>query len=197
MPARANNPRAADQLRREFGVLGERLHLQVDDVVVPVAIVSDLTAGSSGVPIVRRCYADFYQADVLGEYGTWRLEIPSGYFAIVNRIWCKITSAYPIRAHWGSTITAPANIAPAQLMDGRLRSQGLGPVATLAYGTQVAVLANPVRHIPAGPEEGIETAVEWPFGREDGYVDFLEMQAGLANEAVFVTVEWDEVALYL
>ncbi len=86
MPARVNNARAADQLRREYSIQGDRLNMQVDDIVVPVAIVSDLTAGSSGVPLVRRCYGSFYMGATALEYPTWRLETPPRIIAIVNGI---------------------------------------------------------------------------------------------------------------
>lgn len=195
MTARVNSPRAADQLRREYNVLGDRINLQLDDVVVPVAIISDLTAGSGGVPLVRRAYATFYQAAVALEYATWRIEIPSGFIGVINRLVLRTTAAAFCRARWGSTIVAPANIAVAMYMDGRLRQDGFAPAATLAFGTQVAPLAAGYRYIEGSNTPGVENVVEWPFGRDDGLVDFIEFQAPLVNQEMTVSMEWDEIPL--
>lgn len=195
MPARVNNPRAADQLRREFQIMGDRLNVTLDDVVVPVAVVADLSAGGA-IPLVRRCYARFSQAAIALEYGTWRLETPPGIMAIITRILIKSAADGLAIAHFGSTIVAPANLAATQYMDGRLREQlGMEPAARLAYGTQVAVLAAPINYVVARTTPGQENYMEWPFGRDDGYYDFVEFQNHTLNQAISVAMEWDEVQI--
>lgn len=198
MPAHVTNPRAADELRREYGVMGERLNLRIDDVVVPVAIVSDLTAGSGGVPLVRRAYGKFYQGAVALEYCTWRLEVPPGIMGIVRRLYVRGPAAGSGRLHFGTSLAVtPPNLAPSlQYMDGRLREeQGLFPAGRLAYGTQVAGLAAPYMDLQIDAVPGFQNLVEWPFGRNDGMYDFIEMQAATVNGAIDVTMEWDEVQL--
>jgi hypothetical protein len=195
MPANVNSPRAADQLRREYNVIGDRINLRLDDVVVPVAIISDLTAGSGGVPVVRRAYAAFYQAAVAAEYTTWRFEIPSGFIAIINRLIVEGPAADLLRVHFGTTIAAPANIANEQYIDGRLRQRGLFPAGTLAYGTQAGAHAGPYDFLQGGAAPGIETFVEWPVGRDDGLIDFVEFQWPIVNNAVMFSMQWDEVPL--
>lgn len=196
MPARVNNPYAADALRREYTVLGDRINLQVDDVVVPVAIVADLSAGASGIPLVRRAYATFYQAAVAAQYCTFRLEVPPGVVAVVHRILVRNTTSNWGKAHFGSTVTVPANTAEKQYMDGRLREQaGLTPQGVLTFGTQVAILAGPYAHFQISAWPGIATPVEWLIGRDDGQYDFLEFQAPIVNEACGCSIEWDEVPL--
>lgn len=195
MPARVNNHRAADELRREYNVLGDRLRLQVDDVVVPVAIVADLSVGSSGVPIVRRAYSAFSQAAVVAEYTQWRFETPPGIIAVVTRVLVQAPAAQLARVRWGSSITAPANVATKQFMDGRLREAGLVPQCTLASGTNVGAMGNPQRYLQADAVPGIEHVVEWVVGRDDGQYDFIEFSSFAVNEAMAGFVEWDEVAV--
>jgi hypothetical protein len=192
MPARINNPRAADQLRREYSVLGDRLNMMLDDVVVPVAVVSDLTAGSSGIPVVRRAHASFYQGAVVAEYCVWRLEIPSGIICVIHKVVAVSGGNGLTRVHFGSTIPVPGNTAVSQMMDGRLRAMGILPAATLTYDTQVAALAVPHGYIQQSAAFGINSPVEWLFGRDDGFVDFVEFQTAAVNGAVTCGLEWDE-----
>ena len=194
MPARVNNPRAAEQLRREYTVRGDRLNLQVDDIVVPVAIVADISAGSRGVPTVRRAYATFQQAAVALEYTTWRIEVPPSFIVVLNRVHVWAAASTTLVAHVGSSIPAPANLATTQLMDGRLRQSGLWPAARVAFGTQVAALAAPFRFLTA-VGAGYDNIVEWPFGRDDGGYDFIEFQLSTINDGGTVSMEWDEIPL--
>lgn len=195
MPARVNNPRAADQLRREYDVMGDRINLTVDDVVVPVAVVADLTAGSSGVPVVRRAYAGFVQAAVALEYCVWRLECPPGVIGIVRRLLIQSANDDLARMHFGASFAvAPTNIAVAtQLMDGRLRvEQAQTPACVLVYDTQIPLLAQPRREIAEMTAPGIEHIVEWVFGGLKVY-DFIEFQSYVVNEDIHCAMEWDEV----
>lgn len=198
MPARVNNPRAAEQLRREYDVQGDRLNMRVDDTVVPVAVVSDLTAGASGVPIVRRSYAAFDQAAVAAQYTVWRLEVPPGVIGIVRNVFTAAGAASRARVHFGTSFAvAPANIAPEQYMDGRLRAMNnLFPSGTLAYDTQVAPLVAPYLYIPIFLNPGDVFPVEWLLGRGDGLYDFIEFSTDVVNFGVTIVVEWDEIQAY-
>lgn len=194
MPARVNNPNAAEALRREYTVQGDRLNLQIDDVVVPVCVVGDLTA-SGGIPTVRRAYAQFLQVAVVAEYPVWRLEVPSGFIAVVRRVHIVSASGGQARVHWGADFAvAPPNIAAnTQLMDGRLRAErGFWPGAALVFGTQIPQMAVPYYNVPADTGLGIENIVEWLCGRTDGLYDFIEFQFPVLNNQVSVMMEWDE-----
>ena len=194
MPARINNPRAADQLRREYNVMGDRLNLVLDDVVVPVAVVANLSAGASGIPLVRRCYASFFQAAVAAEYTSWRLETPPNVIIVVSRVFLQGAANGLSRAGFGSNLAVPANTADSRMMDGRQRSQGITPQAVLTYGTQVAGLGGAaLRYLQTRTIPGEENFVEYIFGRTDGLYDFLEFQAPAVNQAMTCSLEWDEI----
>lgn len=196
MPARINNPRAADQLRREYSVMGDRLNMQLDDIVVPVAVVSDLSAGSSGVPVVRRGYSAFYQAAVAGEYTVWRLEVPPGIIGIVNSVLIQAPAASLCRCHFGDSFAVtPTNIATRQYMDGRLRELGQAPAGALSFDTQVAALAAPVLYLQARAAPGELNVVEWPFGRTQAW-DFIEFASAAVNQAITGAIVWDEIAAF-
>lgn len=195
MTAKVNNPRAADQLRREYDVLGDRLNLQLDDVVVPVAVVSDLTAGSSGVPVVRRAYAAFYQAGVAAEYTVWRLECPPGVIAIVRSITVLAPAASVGRVHFGASFAVvPTNVSVlTQFMDARLREeQTLMPSVHLVYDTQIPVLPGPYLYLPHDVAPSYVNHVEWVFGGRNVW-DFIEFASSNVNYTIQATIEWDEV----
>lgn len=195
MPVNVNNPRAADAMRREYDVLGERINLRLDDVIVPVALVADLSPGSAGLPVVRRASATFTIAAVAGQFPVFRVEVPPGAAAILSRIWISLPAAGLTRVHWGSSITAPANIALSTFMDGRLRALGETPTMAIVHGAQVAGLGGWEYYLPGTTGVGIETVLEWPFGRDDGMWDFVEFQCPVVNTSPFIGIQWDEVRL--
>lgn len=193
MPVNVNNPRAAEQLRREFDVLGDRINLRMDDTVVPVAVISDLTAGASGVPTVRRSVCAFTIAAVAGEFPVWRFETPPGSFCVINRIHVVHSANSLVRAFWGASFAVvPAGLAAPALMDGRLRAEShLHPAANVVYDTQIPAIAAVHRFLQANSNLGIDNVVEWVCGRTDLY-DFIEFQAPTVNTTTTVSMEWDE-----
>ena len=197
MPARVNNPRAAEQLRQEYSVLGDRLNLQLDDVVVPVAVIADLTAGSGGIPLVRRAYAGFNQIAVAAEYTVWRLEVPTGVIAVVRRVLVRSPAADVGRVHFGASFAVPpTNVAAnTQYMDGRIRGeQARTPAVHLVYDTQAAILAAPYDYMPNTVNPGYDNVVEWLCGRGDAW-DFIEFCSTAVNQAILCRIEWDEYAI--
>lgn len=194
MPANVNNPRAADQLRREYDVLGDRLRLQLDDVVVPVAVIADLTAASGGIPTIRRANGTFPIPAVAAEFPVFRLEAPPRLICVVRRIQLVLPAAGLARVYFGSSIVAPASIEPhSRLQDGRLRAVGEVPAMRISYGTQAGGLAQYSTLLPGTTVLGITNELEWIFGRNDETWDFIEVQCPTVNNLINVSVEWDEV----
>lgn len=190
MPVPAQNARASAALQAEFNTVG-RLRTQVDEIIVPVAVVADLS--NTGSTLVRKASAQFTQAAVAGQFTTWRLELPTGVLGSVKRIYCiNNTASRSIGVFFGSSFPAPANAAAKAYMDGRLRASGQTPAGVLAFGTQVAALAVAHDQIQAhAPNLVNEIVVDWPFGRTNAF-DFIEFQNEVANEQIRFAIEWVE-----
>jgi hypothetical protein len=191
MPVPAQNARASAALQAEFNTVG-RLRTSVDEVIVPVALVADLS-GTSTNPIRRACVR-ILQTAVVGQFFTARLELPTGVLGVVRRVIIQNNSGSRLmNVFFGSTVPAPATLGISVYTEGRLRASGQTPAGVLAFGTQVAALATIHNILFAGvPTEVHSEILNWPFGRTNAF-DFIEFQADVANEQIIMAVEWDEL----
>jgi hypothetical protein len=189
MPLPIQNPRISQQVHEAYNVVG-RYRAQIDEVVVPVALVDDLTHGAGSFPVVRRAAGRFGQAAVVGEFCTFRFETPPGILGVIRRIVIRPGAAGALNILFGSTIPAPAGTADKAFIDGRVRNRGETPAGVLSFGTQVAALAN-THYIINAAVTNAPFEVEWPIGQV-GAFDFCEFQWGAANQTVTAGLSWDE-----
>jgi len=191
MPVPAQNARASTALQAEFNTVG-RLRMQVDETIVPVAVVADLSSASS--IITRRACAREEVGAVALEFFVARLELPTGVLGIVRRIGIQNGTADRLmRVFFGSSfLVIPGTTADKSYMDGRLRAAGENPAGVLVVDTQIPAMAVVHTTIPAlvGARNQILN-VTWPFGQNNAF-DFIEFQAEVVNEAIKFTIEWEE-----
>lgn len=194
MAQHVQNPRPSTALTEAYGLVGS-VPVVLDGYVLPVALVDDLSAAGF-TPTSRRVISRFNQNAVVGEYATWRLETPPNILATVKNLYIISSVATRVSVHFGSSIAAPANIAPSQFTDGRMRARGGGPAAVLSYGTQVAALATVTGFTEAVVEGNQRRAdYDWTIGDPRGNYDFVEFQLAVANRSAFVCAEWIETTV--
>lgn len=192
MPHRVQNPRAGSALQREYDLRG-RVNPMIDEMIVPVAIVSNL-ARQAGLPLTRRVAAfRFMGAGGAGFYSDQRLETPPNVFLELRQLRATTDTSGVLRVHFGSTITAPTSSATQAFMDGRLRAQGATPAARLyadnTYGAQLT--GSQLRFTLTAGTDLVLTGIDWPLGRTDAY-DFLEFGHDTANASLQLSLVWDE-----
>jgi hypothetical protein len=196
MPLPIQTPKVTEAVHREYGIVG-RYRAQIDEVVVPVVQVANLAAETA--PLVRTAVSRFTQGAVVGERTTWRLETPAGVYCIVEGMGWAAGGATDVDVFFGSSIPAPAAIAPETFVDGRLRESGQAPAATLAFGTQVAALAVAHLRFDGGstllPVPNVIPGSGWTIGRPNA-IDFLECQCTSGNIAFSVWMQWREVTQF-
>lgn len=192
MPVPVQNARVSAAVHREFNIVG-RYRAQIDEIIVPVAVVADLSTQS--LPLTRKASAFFSVAAVALEFPTLRLETPNGVLARIVGVtaWNLAGGDQKLNVHFGSTIVAPTTISPKSFMDGRLRAAGETPAGVLATGTQVAPLT-PIHAILAMPQPArgqVGVIMDWPMGADNAF-DFVEFQGNTLNAGVEGYVEWIE-----
>lgn len=183
-------------LSRAFRLAG-RFPTYVDEIVVPLVVVADLSQAGP-IPETRIAVARFSQAAVALESCICRLEVPAGVIARVTEVYPNVVAAGAdsfISVFMGSSVPAPAALASKAFTDGRLRVRGETPAGVLAYGTQVAPLAVTHQYLPAAQIIGTRNHVDWVFGRPDAF-DFIEFQfTANIDEFVRFSIQWTEVEI--
>lgn len=190
MPLQVQNDRVSGQIHDAYNVVG-RYRAQIDEIIVPVCLVDDLTGGAGAFPLIRRATARASQAAVAGEQAVFRFETPGGVLAVVRQITIRGGTNSRLAVFFGSSFPAPATIAPKAFVDGRIRNRGETPGGVLAFNTQIANLATIHFQVTAAIDVFNIYDVEWPIGQIGGF-DFLEFQYQAANQFCEFAISWDE-----
>lgn len=191
MPLPVQNARISKQIHDAYNVVG-RFRAQVDEVVVPVCLIDDLTRGAGGYAETRRASASFLQGAVALEQGLGRFETPPGILAVIRQVVVRSSASTGMAAFFGSSIAAPASTAPKAYIDGRLRSRGETPAGVLTFDTAVAGLAVVHWIMPVSASNALNVVdVEWPIGQL-GAFDFMEFNLTVLNAFFQLSLVWDE-----
>jgi len=189
MPLPIQNARISKLIHEAYNVVG-RYRARIDEVVVPVAIVDNLTQGGA-FPEVRRAASKGLVSAVALERAVWRFETPNNILAVIRQLSFRVTLTGRILVHFGSSIVAPGTFAPKAFIDGRLRNRGEEPAANFVFGTQVAVLGVEHMFYKVISTNGLFVPVEWPIGQKNAF-DFVEFLYDSENEAGEMGIVWDE-----
>lgn len=192
------NPDVAQQLQKLFGLVG-RVRPALDDVVVPVVQVGDLSAGGNP-PFVRRAAASHGIAAVPAEYPSWKFEIPAGIGALITKVYAEGPGTAP-RELWVNFNDADpgviyANTATSQFADQRVGSST--PAGRLHYDTQAPGWATYRFKIPGN---GVTTPIivtnpGWVVAGIDNAPGYLNFQGETVNETwPNFSLEWVEFNL--
>jgi len=195
MPLPVQNADASSALQRTFSTVG-RLRLQLDQVVVPVAIVADLSANGT-LPVSRRACAAASAPAVANESAYFRFETPAGVFAVIESVTLRgAASSSSGEGRFGSTLAAPASLGDKQFMDGRLREAGVSPACNLGFDTLAVTIADPTfRWLLNGGVADIDATITALAGAVVGRqnaVDFIEVTSATQNSAVIASWVWTE-----
>jgi len=193
MPLPVQNAVATQALQKQFNLVG-RYRAQLDEVIVPVAIVADVKG--EGIPAeTRQAVSTFIVPAVAAELSVFRFEVPNGVYASLNRIMCQTSTDTFLVVFYGSsfavTPTAPAVVT---FVDGRRRARGEFPAGKVFFDTQIPQLAVPEDRIP------LTRATSGPnwfdlggmiVGRDDAF-DFVEFAMVTSNLTLTVSMQWEE-----
>jgi len=166
--------------------------MQVDETIVPVVVVADVSESSSN--IIRRASAWVTEGAVAAEFFVARLELPTGVLGMVRRI--QITNGQAdrsMRVFFGSSfVVVPTQTADKSYIDGRLRAAGETPAGVFVADTQLLALATTHAFINSQARNTAKSLdLRWPFGRTNAF-DFIEFQNSVVNETIEMSIEWDE-----
>jgi len=188
MPLPIQNARASSAIHDEFNIVG-RYRPQIDEVVVPTALVADLTGISSPLRR-RRVFQSLFQGAVAAEFSAWRWEVPPGVVIQVTRIYFGTNGTYIINTGQAQ-LAVMATRAGEAFMDNRLVLAGENPAAGVFNGTQVAAITG-INKTGAASNLGPAWEPNFVVAGVGGAFGFLEMQFNVLNTAVSVALEWTE-----
>lgn len=190
------NPGVSELLTQAFQLQG-RVRMQLEESIVPVVSLGDLSIGSPP-PITRHAVATWDQPAIAAERFVMRIEVPGNIIAVITRIaFVPIATAVQIAVLFGSSFPAPTTAALKSFTDGRLLDAGNQfPALVVVVGTQVANLAgqfslqiadgasaNSFEYLPRG----------WVLGTgRPGQFGFIEFASSVLNGRVRGSIEWDE-----
>jgi hypothetical protein len=187
---------AGDALTRQYELQG-RQRLSLDDSIVPVAIVSNSSANIQP-PVKRSAASSVAVAAVVGEFATFRLEIPPGTLAVVNQITIEGTGSANLQMSLNQAQAGFASIGPVVFTDGRLGNAGQVPAGRLSGGTQVAALSDIFYSRGFGGTGVSFFSEEMDLiitGSRPGQFGFLSFQADNANAPYRLSLNWNEYAV--
>ncbi|MHC4648427.1 MAG: hypothetical protein ACYTBJ_23455 [Planctomycetota bacterium] len=129
MPAKTQLPKAAEELRREFGVVGETLKLLVDDVIVPVALVADLSDRTDAAADRVAMMGGDYTAAGVGQFAMDGLFNPpaSRIVTVISDLWCGCSS---------TSVNNLLSLRPhnAALGSNNIDARRINPLVNVGYG---------------------------------------------------------------
>jgi len=190
MPLPIQNARISKLIHEAYNVVG-RYRARIDETVVPVAIVDNLTEGGA-FPEIRKASATATIGDVANEHAVWRLETPPNVLAVIRQITLGCGSNAILRVFFGSSVTAPGNIADKAFIDGRVRNRGEEPAAVLSFATQVAAITTTHYLVKVIATNGrVLDNLSWPIGQKSAF-DFVEFLDTNVNNAWDIAMVWDE-----
>ncbi len=189
-------PLAGDALTRQYELQG-RQRLSLDDSIVPVAIVSD-SSENIQPPVKRSAASSVEVAAVVGEFATFRLEIPPGTLAVVNQITITGNAAGNFVMSLDQAQAGFASIGTVVFTDGRLGNAGQVPAGRISGGTQAAALSDIFYERGFGGQGISFFSVDMDLiitGSRPGQFGFLSFQADNANQPYRLSLNWNEYAV--
>jgi len=190
MPLPIQNARISNLIHEAYNIVG-RYRARIDETVVPVVVVDDFSGGG-GFPEVRRASAAFTRNAVANEHMVFRLETPPNVLAVIRQITARGSAASLLRVFFGSSFTAPSEIADKNFVDGRIRNRGEAPAAVVSFGTQTAALGTTNYITQVSLLDGIIiNNLDWPIGQV-GAFDFVEFASHGQNVSWNCALVWDE-----
>jgi len=186
------SPDPARKLARQYGIRG-LFSPELVPSLQPVVVLDDISGNQLTDSPVRIGSATGFEAAVVGERATFRLEAPTGVIARVSQVWTNGGAAINMNVFFGSSITAPSTTSANAYTDGRLRLAGENPQVQLSHDTQVAALAAIHTIIPVTTTISSDAIynVNWVFGNTTSF-DFIEIVAATVNTAVNMAFAWEE-----
>jgi len=173
------NPVIGDALTRQYEQQG-RQQLQLDESIVPVAIVSN-SAQNVQPPVVRSAGSMLSVAAAVGQRATFRFEVPPGTLAVIKTItiWAGAASYFDISLD--------------QSLPG---FASIGTVA-LSGGTQAGAIANSIfRREFGGSGVGFAPGFNLVVaGSTQGQYGFMTIQMDALATDFALSLNWDEYAV--
>lgn len=165
--------------------------------MIPTIEVANLSEG--GVPaVVRRAGLTWNQAAVALERATFRLEMPTTTLAVIRSIEYMPTTSDLMNIFFGASLAQPATQVDARFFSGRIRLDSPSteiPAGVVFTGTAVGGLAanDVVQRIDSTGTRIVDPG--WVIGGLSAF-DFLEFSRGTVNDAIVMSMEWDEYQLF-
>jgi len=189
------NPVIGDALTRQYEQQG-RQQLQLDESIVPVAIVSN-SAQNVQPPVVRSAGSMLSVAAAVGQRATFRFEVPPGTLAVIKTItiWAGAASYFDISLD--QSLPGFASIGTVAFTEGRLGNAGQIPAARLSGGTQAGAIANSIfRREFGGSGVGFAPGFNLVVaGSTQGQYGFMTIQMDALATDFALSLNWDEYAV--
>lgn len=197
MPERIQTPRASSALQAEYDIKG-RIALSLDEVVVPVAIVSNLvTTGEDW----KKCWTGrVMAAGGVGNFNKMALTNPAGSTGVINvdevGISCNVGCSYWLE--WPNGVLALGLTNAVLFRDSRPMTPALTerPFAICTYVSSAAAVLGTDEmpgHVPSGVQYGGTAVLRPNVAIYPGCS--LAIRAGTANVANNIYFLWRERSL--
>lgn len=190
-------------MQEEFGIKGS-VSLEVDRVVSPVTVLSDLCRGGPPPP-VRRCSSRIAVGAVVGQVSAFSLRVPPGVAAEITYLYMRTGNAEDFIGIFDAGAGAPGAVQTMGFIDTRaLRGTGNVPFCQVVGGNAVApVIATPTwTEFTTGSAtggEGIKVRNPgWTIGHPKGLAQvptFAVFSTQTTNALLIATLEWMEWSL--
>lgn len=190
------NPVIGDALTRQYEQQG-RQQLQLDESIVPVAMVSN-SAANVQPPVRRVALTNLEVAGVAGELATFRFEVPPGTLAEILSVSLTAAAAGELSISVDQSLPGFANIGTVAFTDGRLGNAGQVPAARLSGGTQVATISNRIYRREFGAVGAGLASQNFSLivgGSTQGQYGFVTFQVDQANTLYTMSIAWQEWAV--
>ena len=203
MPLEIQNPRAGQALTDAFDLRG-RVRPELEEYIVPVVSIGDLSAGSP--PAVQRTATAYFSQDaVSGQRCCVQFIVPGGTLAVIKRVsfYGVVTATdawFILFSAASAALGKPASEANSSFTDGRLQQTGVIPSCQLWFGTKVSTL-NADWALPLfmtdqtyGSAQAVyEPTGGWVVGSgAPGVSSYLEGAFDGTNMAQACVLEWEE-----
>ena len=203
MTLEIQTPRAGQALTDAFDLKG-RVRPELEEYVVPVVNVADLSAGAP--PAIQRTATAYFSKDAIsGQRACFQFIVPGGTLAVIKRIsfYGVVTATdawFILFSAASAALGKPASQATSSFTDGRLQQTGVVPSSQLWFGSKVSTL-NADWALPLfmtdqtyGTSEAVyEPTGGWVVGSGvDGVSSYLEGAFDGTNMDQSCVLEWEE-----